>query len=312
MSENNSQNITASQNIRDSIGRKPEELLTAHPRADRPLFFVMVIMVFLACLAATSAHASYRAAGAWGQDLKYSATVQIKPALDQDGQALANRAVQILETLPEIARASPLSKAQSTALLRPWIGNIELPETLPIPYLIDVALTPGSTLDVSLVSALLADENIKADVDDHGRWNRDIARTARAAQIIAIGALMLLTAATMAAAGFATQSGLAARRTIIDVLSHVGARDRYIARLFTERFGWIGLKAGVCGALLAGAVAGLFWLLSGAGDSPLVPSFAIDYFDLLLLACAPFISGFVCALAARVTVLKTLAHDKPT
>ena len=114
-----------------NIGIKPESLLPRNPGADRPLFIVLMIMVFLACLSAIVTQACYDAAGRWGDDLKQSATVQIKPGLNQDGEALAQMAAQIIEARAEVTAAEPLSKARSEDLLRPWLGDVTLPEGLP-------------------------------------------------------------------------------------------------------------------------------------------------------------------------------------
>ena len=295
--------------MRETIGLKLEPLLPTYNRADRPLFFVMMIMVFLACLAAIGTHASYRAAGNWGNDLKHSASVQVKVERNEDGAVAAKRAAIILEQNDAVLDASPISEAQARAMLRPWLGNIDLPENLPVPFLIDLTLSPDVPFDMPALKQELSRAGLEANIDDHGRWSRDIARTARAVQLIAVTSLILLICAAIATAGFATQSGLNARRTIIDVLSQVGAKDKYIARLFTSRFAWLGLKAGVSGALLAGLIAVLFWLASGGERSPLVPGFAIDFFDLLLLVFAPFIAAIVCALSARYTVLSTLKKE---
>ncbi len=285
-------------------------LLPNQPHADRPLFFVMMIMVFLACLAAIATHVSYRAASDWSADLTGTSTLQIMPGSNGDiSESDIERALSILRQTPDIRRAEHIDDDKAFALLQPWLGNIALPEELPVPTLIDIELRQAGQIDGALIESQLQQAGIVAQLDDHRRWSKDIAQTSRAAQLIALTALILLVCAAIATAGFATQSGLTARRTIIDVLSKVGATDTYIARLFTTRFAWIGLKAGVSGALLAGFLALIFWLISGKGSSELMPGLNLTMFDLLMLSLAPFIAAIVCALSARRTVLKTLKRE---
>lgn len=293
-----------------NVGVKPEPLLPRSPGSDRPLFIVLMIMVFLACLSAIVSQACYDAAGRWGDDLKQSATVQIKPALGDDGEALAQLAAQIIRARDEVIAAEPLSKARSEDLLRPWLGDVTLPEGLPVPYLIDVTLKRDGALDIAALQASLIAQGIDADIDDHSRWSRDIARTARAVQMVTLTALLLLFAATIGTAGFATQSGLAARKNIVDVLTQVGAQDRYIARLFTARFAWIGLTAGAAGALLAGAIATIFWFFTRRSDSALIPGNSLSNIEYVYVIIAPLIAALVCALAARFTVLRTLQSER--
>ena len=292
------------------IGTKPEPLLPRKAGADRPLFFVLMIMVFLACLSAIVTQASYDAAGRWGDDLKNSATLQVKAGMGEDGMALAQKAAQITAARPEVRSAAPLSEDRAQDLLRPWLGGVALPEGLPVPYLVDVTLAGDTPLDVEALNAALSSAGINADIDDHGRWSRDIARTARAAQMVTLVALILLIAATIATAGFATQSGLAARKNIVDVLTQVGAQDRYIARLFTARFAWLGLIAGAAGALLAGGLALLFWFLTRRSGSAFLPGGSLASIDFAYVTIAPLIAAVVCALSARYTVLRTLKSER--
>lgn len=279
---------------------KPQPLFPPRARADRPLFVVMMIMVFLACVAAMGAQRSYKTAGDWSRGLSQSATVQLK---SEDVSA----ALPILKAQTGVDEARVITEAESKDLLRPWLGGVELPDDLPVPALIDLRLTNDTDFKASTAQSALGNAGIKASVDDHERWSRDVSRTARAVQLLAMMALALLVTGTIATAVFATQAGLAARKSIIDVLTQIGARDRYIARLFTQRFGWLGLLSGIAGALLAGSLFLLLSLISGQDSEGLLPRLSMGQFDLWILFLTPILSAFICAVSAGRTVLRSLS-----
>ena len=279
---------------------KQQPLFPPHARADRPLFLVMMIMVFLACIAAMGAQRSYQAAGDWGRGLSQSATVQLK------SEDVAN-ALPILNAQNGISQARVISESESKELLRPWLGGAALPDDLPVPALIDLRLTDKESFNARKSQCALKAAGIEANVDDHQRWSRDVARTARAVQLLGMMALALLITATIATAIFATQAGLVARKSIIDVLTQIGARDRYIARLFTQRFGWLGLLSGIAGAILAGILFLILSLISGQDSEGLLPRLSMGQFDLWILFLTPILSAIICAISAGRTVRRTLS-----
>lgn len=280
-----------------TIPASAEPILPRGGTADRPLFFVLMILVFLACLSAIAANAGFRAAGGWNADLRASASIQIPSGANAETQT---RILEIAQSIGGVSEANALTRADSEALLQPWLGSLPLPEDLPVPSLIALKLT-GNGDSLAALETALKTENIDAQIDDHGRWSADIRRAAKAVQIIATIALVLLMVATSAAAGFATQSGMAARQIIINVLQQVGASPSYIARLFIWRFGKLGAAAGAAGAVLAIIIALLFWLMSGRGDNALIPSFRLDFGDIFILLAAPILAAIICAIAAGLT-----------
>lgn len=287
-----------------TIPAKAAPILPDRWQDERPLFFVLMIMVFLACICAIAAHSSYRAAHQWGADLRGSATVQIHAGEGEDAAALQAAVILLAKEHPGIRKTRALTDDESRALLEPWLGSIGLPESLPVPALVDLELAPNA--DLEGFSSTLSQRGITAEIDDHQRWGRDIDRAIRAVQILATLSLILLISATSAAAIFATQSGLAARASIINVLQQVGAAPRYIARLFIIRFARLGLLAGAAGAALSLIAALLLWLMSGDG---FLPNFALGRIEIFILILAPFLAALACAGAAGFTVLRALARS---
>ncbi|WP_022697692.1 cell division protein FtsX [Euryhalocaulis caribicus] len=282
---------------------KASPLLPPDHSRDRPLFLVVTILVFLACFAGLTARSAWQAAGSWTQDLSSEATVQILPGEDDDPDALTARAAELLSGVEGIETAEPLGADESQALLSPWFGDA-LPEELPAPRLIAVE----GAADAEAMRSALEAENIEAVVDDHSRWEAEIARAATIAQLIALAILGLLALAAAAVIVFATGAGLAARRDVIEALKIAGAKDSYIANLFMRRFWMMGLKAGLAGAVIAGLCAtGLYF--AAINQTLLGSAAAPDVFDALILAAAPLVAGQIGAATAWFAVMAALKES---
>ncbi|MBL4596215.1 MAG: hypothetical protein JKX99_06520 [Robiginitomaculum sp.] len=282
--------------------QKPAPLLPSDAEHDGPLFFVIAIIVFLASLAAISGFLAVQNVTHWQQTLQSEMTVQIKSG----NMAQAEQAARQLSTFPGVKNARAASRDEAKALLEPWLGADNIPDDLPIPLLVHVQLEQQNPPDAKTLAAALAATGIDASVDDHQHWAKDLARSARAVQILSIVVLALLVTASIAVTGFATRAGLAARRDLVEVLHLVGARDRVIAKLFGRRFVVLGFKAGASGAVLA-AISIAILLASGVGSSSFLggavrPGFA----HLLLLLPVPVLTAIVGGWTAKWSVLSNL------
>lgn len=287
----------------------PQPLLSAQSDTARSLIIVLSIMAFLATLALLFSLSADRLRKNWQGELGQSATVQIMVDSPELREAKVETALRTLKkSLPE-ASITPLSQAQSQTLLKPWLGNIELPEDLPLPALISLELKNGKILSPERLTAMLGEEGIIAEVDDHSRWSDQIGRSGRGLQAAAIGLLALIFGAGIAVSGFATQAALSAQRDVIRVLVQVGAEDKFISNLFIRQAGVRGLKGGIIGAVL-GAIAALFLSLRLSPETALLPELGLHWTDgfFLLLLIISFM--LICALAAGFTAYRILRKER--
>ena len=159
-----------------------------------------------------------------------------------------------------IADVYAYSKAQSEALLTPWLGTgLDLSE-LPVPRLIVVKLDPKATLDVEALRKSVMDKVPNATIDDHRLWLQRLSVMAGTVVVIAFVIFALVMLAMVLAVGFATRGAMAGNREIIEVLHLVGAADSYISRQFQRHFFRLGLRGG----LIGGGAALLVFLLSSS------------------------------------------------
>jgi cell division transport system permease protein len=283
-------------------------MLPLRSKEDGPLFFVIAIIIFLACVSALITRAAFVSAASWRADLNGAMTVQIKDAKDQDRKI--ERAAKLLRALPGITEVMIYDRAHAKALLEPWLGKGNIPDDLPLPMIMGLQLDPKAPASKSTIQLALNAGDINAEVDDHRRWSAEMNNAARFLQIFSLAALSLLVSASIAVTGFATRASLAARRDVVNTLHLAGAFDRYIAEQFERRFGALGLRAGLMGAALAGLAVGAAQLLSSGGAGLLLPVFRLDMLGFGILVLAPVLTAFLGALTARMTVLSNLREKE--
>jgi cell division transport system permease protein len=157
----------------DALPPPPKDrgaLLPPDTGRDRPLFIVAAILVFLACIAALGARGAWLAAQEWTTELETSLTIQIRQLEDRDTETDAIEAARIAQTISGVIAATARDRAHAEALLRPWLGQANLPDDLPLPLLVEVELEPGVEAPVDALQTALDAAGLAATVDDHGRW----------------------------------------------------------------------------------------------------------------------------------------------
>jgi cell division transport system permease protein len=283
-------------------------MLPLRSKEDGPLFFVIAIIIFLACVSALITRAAFVSAANWRADLNCAMTVQIKDAKTQDLKV--KRAADLLRAMPGVKSVTVFDRAHAKALLEPWLGAGNIPDDLPLPIIMGVDLNPKTPASKDAITLALKAGDIRAEVDDHRRWSGEMNTAASFLQIFSLTALSLLLSASIAVTGFATRANLAARRDVVNTLHLAGAFDRFIAEQFERRFGALGLRAGLMGAALAGLVVGAAQLLAHGSASLLLPVFRLDLVGFGILILAPILTAFLGALTARMTVMANLREQE--
>lgn len=240
--------------------RRDVPLVPAASIAGRALVTVIAIMTFLAGLTAGTAMLIANAADGWRGEVAREMTIQVRPVTGRDLDADVAVALDAARAIPGIADVYAYSKAQSEALLTPWLGaGLDLSE-LPVPRLIVVKLDPKAALDVDALRKAVMGKVPNATIDDHRLWLQRLSIMASTVVVIAFVIFALVMVAMVLAVGFATRGAMAGNREIIEVLHLVGAADGYISRQFQRHFFRLGLRGG----LIGGGAAILVFLLSSS------------------------------------------------
>jgi cell division transport system permease protein len=231
--------------------KREKALVPAASIAGRALVTVVAIMTFLAALTAGAAILLADASSGWQSEVAREMTIQIRPAAGRDVEADTEKAAAIARKAPGVALARPYTKAESEALLQPWLGaNLDLSE-LPVPRLVVIREEPGARLDPAALRHALREAVPSASLDDHQRWLERLAVMAKTVVAVAGVIFFLVLVAMILAVAFATRGAMAGNREIIEVLHFVGAADDYISRQFQRHFFQLGLRGGAIGGAAA-------------------------------------------------------------
>lgn len=283
--------------------RRPAPLLPEESGRDLPLLAVCAILIFLACLSVIGAAGAWQAASGWSDQLAGEMTLQVLPGDDTDGDTAVREAGALASGLPGVLGVEVRARAASEALLRPWLGNTQLPDDFPLPRLVTLEIDPQNPPARGALEALFADAPYRVIVDDNQLWAGAIARASATVRYFALGLVLLMCAAAAAVIVFAARAALSMRRDIAEALHLVGAPDRFIIGLFQERFFMLGVKAGAAGALLALLTALCLNYAGGsAGAIFFLPGIAPGWGILIIVPAAALTSGLIAGLAARLTV----------
>lgn len=280
----------------------------------RGLISVLTIMALLAGLALLFSRATLRLSGDWQAQLANSLTVQVtlSPLSPENDFLMQMRAASDLvkSLIDPSADVAIVKQSESQALIRPWIGNLDLPESLTLPGLITIKAPISSNIpNARDLEQKLEKAGIITSIDDHSRWADKIRSTAK--RLVLAGGILLglLLFAAVSVNLFATRAAMAAQRSIISVLAQVGATDSFVSKLFVSQAG----KRSALGAGLGMMMAWSLWVgFSILGLSPDLfwSSLADAMIDGAWLIGLWGLFTVVCALAAGLATRRALISDR--
>lgn len=294
---------------------KPSPVIPSGGIAGRPLFIVVTVMCYLACVTLGASLLVSGQISDWTSDIAEEVTVQIKPVDGASIDAQVAAAVQLLASTPGVVGADPISAEEAASLLEPWLGGGNVLEGLPIPRLISVEIDIDDPPDLDRLAGRLDSEVEGASLDDHRRWQSSLRRMATSLQTIAWAVIVLVCGTTLSIIVFATRAAMAGNRDIIEVLHLVGATENFIAYQIQKRFFTLGLVSGLIAAAsailtflalnsLSGAVAaGSF---TGAATSLMFGPLSLDLTSYLYFFAIPVAAAVIGVITSRVIVVGVL------
>jgi len=266
--------------------------------AGRSLIIVIAIMTFLAALSAGAAMLVARASADWRKDASREASVQLRVQPGRDIDADVATAVALLQATPGVKEVRAYSRAESEALLAPWLGQgLDLSE-LPTPRMIVIKTDAEKRADLADLARKVAEAVPGAALDDHRIFLARLGDMADAMVAAAGGIFLLVVAAMAVVIASATRAAVATNREIVEVLHLVGAADSFVAREFQRRF----LALGFRGAAIGGGAAILFFV----GAQILVRRFAgaagTDQVEAMFGAFDLGLSGYAAVIALSLAI----------
>lgn len=272
-----------------------------------PLTAVIAVISSLASLALAGFLIIASASNAWTAELKSSVTIQVKGIDAAEIEARIAATTKVLDAASGVVEYHIISSKDAADLLEPWLGQGNT-DGLNVPALIDLRLSRAGRNSIDALSKQLQAIAPGVVLDDHGGWNARLADAARSGQALAFAVFVLIMGAACAISVFAARAGLSANAEVVSLLHLVGATDDFIASEVQRRFTVIGLRGSILGLLTALFLLSLFALATRArgAEGFLLPGLTISPDLALPLLAVPIAICLVTAVAARLTVLRTL------
>lgn len=272
-----------------------------------PLTLVIAVISSLAALALAAFIIIAIASNAWTAELKSSLTVQVKGVDAAEIDAHLSAATRILDETEGVLEYRVIDSKAAAKLLDPWLGKGNA-SSLNVPALIELKLSPQGREGTPALVEKFKEAAPGIVLDDHGGWNDRLADAARSGQALAFAVFALIMGAACAISIFAARAGLSANAEVVSLLHLVGATDDFIASEVQRRFTVIGLRGSILGLAAALFLLSLFALGTRArgAEGFLLPGLAIGPGLALPLLSVPIAICLVTAVAARLTVLRTL------
>lgn len=249
----------------------------------------------------------------WNTSILGSLTVQIIPINGVDKLKAKNetliqqeKAVAMLEAMPEVQKVTPLSDGQLERLLKPWLGDDVDLSSLPMPRLIDVKIKKGEEINFLVLAEKLAAVAPQASLDNHKLWLNKLINFAGGLKILALSVLLLVIGITSGAIFYSTQTSLGLHKDIIEILHLLGAKDTYIAQQYATKTSILGLIGGLIGVAFALPTIFIIAHLAQQIEGGIINEAHLSWGAWLTILSLPLFSMLIAMQTAYYTVKRTL------
>jgi cell division transport system permease protein len=280
----------------------------------RYLPWLVAPMVFLSAVALAGAFILNELIGRWDRDVSGTLTVEVAAAPGDAADAAGptrqrvEQVLRLLEHTPGVASARALTQEQLVALMAPWLGTSDVLKDLPLPALIDVTVVPEAGLDIEELSDKIAKAVPGASLDDHRRWLDRLIGLSRSIEWLAIGIVSLIGAVTAATVYYATRTGMAIHREVVEVLHVIGAADGYIANQFAHRAFVLGFRGGILGLMFTLPILGAIAFGAHRLEGGFLADLSLPLVGVLAVLALPMVAAILAMLTARMAAYGALAR----
>lgn len=282
------------------------ELQLEKDASSRYLPIVIATMVFLASLALIGLYTLNSAVTQWSASVTGNLTVEIAYVEDENLDDKLQKTAVFLESVPGIAKVTPLSTNEVAELLAPYLGNSEFIKQLPLPRLIEIEVAENSSLDILALAKQLSSSFTDVVLNTHRPWLDKMILLARSVQLLAASIMLLIGIVTIIIIVFAARTGMVMHQEIIEVLHLIGAKDSYVASQFQNYFAKLSLIGAVPGLIIAFIVMQSLTFLADRMDAALISGLTLDLEGWVILLLIPIFVVLLTAVTVRMIVIGSL------
>lgn len=263
-----------------------------------PTAWVVAIMSFSIMIIAAAGFALANTAGLLSSAIEARYSVQVP-----GGGSNLPATLQAVRSAPGVTTVEAVPESEMRRTLERWLGSAADSDDLPVPALINFDLRQGT--DVNLVARRVTAVAPGATVTAHHEAVEPLLHSLHVLQWVALGLVLLLTAAACSAVVLAARGALDTHRSTIEVMHGIGATDAQVTALFQRKIAVDALIGSVAGAIAAALV--LLLLTTGAAFAgELTGGATLSGLDLAVLALLPFALTVLATWVARTAVLAAL------
>jgi len=275
------------------------------------IILLIALMTFLAVLALSASFALGAVAKSWSSGLENKLTLEV-PANIDGLDALTIELKKKLDSIDSIQSIDVMSKDKTNALIAPWLGEDFALDDVPMPTLIAVEIDPDMKADHEMFMTILTNDvkSVHPDIviDTHEEWLGDFLHMIGSLKFATFFVTLIIGVTAVTAITGVIRARMAEHKDDVELLHLMGASDLFIAGQFKRYAMRLGLLGGVFG-LLAGCIGlAAFSLGVNSADSDLFPSMKLNGFAIFILFLLPALACLLCAVTARITVLRRLSQ----
>jgi cell division transport system permease protein len=265
--------------------------------------WIIAFIVFIASMMIVCGMGFYDILGNRQELHANNISVHIPDADDAD--QTAEKLISALKEMPGVQKVESTSPKEISEILKPWLGNDNAADSLPLPRVVNVTLVPD-VLKTDEVKKKILEIAPPASVDDHADWLSQYTFMLTGLQwgLWIIAALFFVT--TFSIVILTTRASIKIHTRVIHILHSIGALDSYIARQFQMNAFRIAAKGAMIGSIASLAIYGALCGATGRLQVPLLPDFQLGAWQVALYALLPFAIGFGALFSTRLTVLAEL------
>jgi len=285
----------------------------ANDPATRYLTWTVTFMVWLATITLGLSIIVSNLGTKWVHEPTDKFTIQINPTeLDtfDTFDAKIKSAIKTLLNLPGVKSVEKISYGQMTKILRPLIGTDVLPDptAFPLPTLIEMQLADKTQYPLERFRS-----SIKSAIPDAKVIQRsnglDISNRIRTAiNLLTLGIIILIFLASVASIIFTTRTGLMVHSNIIELLYLLGARNKDIARQFSNHSFIASLKGTLLGWLFAAITFLAFAQIIEWETSYVLAVLSVTWLEWTSLALIGILAVGLSMIISNITVREKLRH----
>jgi cell division transport system permease protein len=275
-----------------------ERRLLGIARLRGPTPWVIAIMSFSIMIIAAAGLALANTAGTLTRAIEARYAVEV-PGGGHNLDALVNA----VRSSPGVTSVEAVPEDDMRRTLERWLGPAAQSRDLPVPALINFDVAGGGSLPAieRRLRAIAPDARVTA----HSESVHPLLHSLHLLQWLALGLVLLLSAAASAAVVLAARGALDTHRSTIEVMHGVGATDLQVTHLFQRKIAIDAMVGSLAGAAAAAVI--LLLLASGAafaGD--LTGGATLSGGDFLILLLLPAALTVLATWVARMAVLAAL------